>query len=159
MLHPLPTRLFSMFMLVSIGAAMSGCSLAPAPRLRDATVTAGPRTPEGQVLLINVTADNPGRRPLPLREVDYSLAIDGREVFRGRRSAQATIRRFGSQQIQLPAVIPADAMPAGLPTGEVSYRVNGEVTYIRPGALSQTLFDAELIQPSVTLDTSGKIGI
>ena len=93
---------------------------------------------------------------MPLREVRYTVSIDGRPVFRGLRSPEATVRRFGSQEIKLPAVIAAEPGQA-LPTGTATYTIDAEMLYVRPGILSQALFDAEIVQPSVDFVGTGTI--
>lgn len=151
---------FSGFACVGLALAglvlvSAGCSSAPPPQLRDATVRAAERTDAGQVLEFRILADNPGPEALPLREIDYTLSINGREVFKGRRSAEATLRRFGTQEIRIPAVIPAGSN--GIPSGEVDYTLVGSLTYISPGALAETLFDAEIRRPSVSFNARGTL--
>jgi len=147
----LPRLLLLLLLMV-----LPACAFKPSPRLREASVSVGERSDAGQVLNFSLLADNPGTDPLPLREVRYTLSVNGKEVFRGVRSPEATLRRYGTQQITFPAVIPA-APGRPVPTGEVSYSLSGTVIYIRPGAFSETLFDAEIVQPSVDFTARGKV--
>lgn len=142
--------------LCGVLGAAGGCAAQPDPRLREASVTVGERTSSGQVLNFTLLADNPSTDPLPLREVRYTLTVEGKEVFRGVRSPEATLRRYGTQQVTFPAVIPV-TLGKPLPAGEVSYVLSGTITYIRPGAFSETLFDAEIVQPSVDFTAKGKV--
>ena len=71
-------------------------------------VAEGDRTDEALVLNFTVQAENPNAEPIPLRDTHYALTLEGIEVFRGRRDAQATLRRYGSHTFTLPAVVPAD---------------------------------------------------
>jgi hypothetical protein len=87
---------------------LAACSSGPSPRVGQATATVGERTDAGVVVNFTIPCENPGAEGLPLREVRYTVSIDGRPVFRGLRSPEATVRRFGAQEIHLPAVIAAE---------------------------------------------------
>lgn len=136
---------------------LGGCgAAATAPRLGASSVSVRDHTPDGVVLSLLVRADNPGASALPLRDVEYSLELDGREVFRGVRSGQATLRRFGSQEIELPM---AFARPSPDVVGSRPYRVRGRMTYLVPGALSEVLFDASVRRPSIGFEITGDVEI
>jgi hypothetical protein len=103
-------------------------------------------------------AYNDNEIPLPLRDVTYSVTLDGREVFRGTRSAEATLRRKGVQQLRLPAVIaiePGDSPP----TGMQEFRLSGTLTYVTPGKIAELLFDTGVRVPSVGFATEGQIDL
>ncbi len=142
-------------MVVSL-ALLAGCAGTPAPRIGESSVGVRDHTPDGLVLSLLVRADNPGPRALPLRDVEYQLELDGREVFRGVRSGRATLRRFGSQEVELPM---AFARPAPALAGKVPYRVRGRMTYLVPGALSEVLFDASVRRPSIGFEITGEVEI
>lgn len=145
-------RTLAILAMLSLASA-AGCSSGTAPAVRLGGVRVVERTDAGLVLSIDLVADNTGPDPLPLRDVRYDVEVDGRRVFSGVRSAQATLRRFGSQGVSLPAVIPAGvALPA---SGTV--RVAGDMVYLAPGTIAQTLFDAEIVRPSVSF--SGEEGV
>ncbi len=135
---------------------LAACSTGPAPRVGEPTASVGERTDAGVVIHFSIPCENPSSEGLPLREVRYTVSIDGRPVFRGLRSAEATVRRFGSQRISLPAVIAAEPGQS-LPTGTSTFRIDAEMLYVRPGILSQALFDAEIVQPSVEFSGTGSI--
>lgn len=147
-------------MILACGVVAGGCSSARPTRFRAGDVRVVERTPGGVVLRFGISVDNPGEDPLPFREVIYGVMLDGKEVFRGRRSAEMTLRRFGTQELVLPAAIPA-AEATALMDGEsgrtVSYTILGDVTYIKPGVLSRTLFDADVVRPSVSFTVSGEV--
>ena len=131
---------------------LGACSSAPAPRCRDASIGLVESNETGVVTNITLRVDNIGEEPLPVRDVTYELWQDDRRVFKGVRSAQRTLRRYGTQEIVLPAAwVPGEGMPA--PKASSRYRVTGRMTYIEPGALSEVLFDAKLIRPSATFAT------
>jgi len=85
--------------------------------------------------------------------VDYALEIDGVRVFRGRRSAEATLSRQNVQQIELPVPI----RWADLPEGEVEYRFSGSLGYTLPGIFVEALFDAGLYRPAVDFELEGTL--
>ena len=113
------------------------------------------QTESGSLLLIELDAENPNREPLPLREVRYSVEVNGTRVFEGIRSAESTLRRYGSRAIMLPVALPPSS-PGAVSAG--TFRVFGELTYKEPGALAQTLLDVELIDPSVSFSGNGTFG-
>lgn len=124
-----------------------GCSSTPAPRCRDATIGVREGGAGGVVASIRLRVDNIGEEPLPVRDVTYELFQDDRRVFEGVRSAQRTLNRYGTQEIELPAAwVPSPETPA--PSSGSRYRVAGRMTYIVPGALAEVLFDAKLVRPT-----------
>lgn len=125
---------------------LAGCRGAAAPTLSVVSVTVPEDTADGLVINIAVEADNPNRDPLPLRDVTYTVWLDGKEVFSGTRSAEATVRRFGTQVFVLPAVlpIPRDQRQAEL----AELRISGSVIYKKPSAFSQTLYEQGLVRPT-----------
>ncbi len=148
---------------IALFTLLAACSSAGAPAFRSpepvaAAAKVTERSGEGIVVEFTLVAENRGPEPLPLRTVSYALDIDGRRVFRGVRSAEATVRRYGRQVLTLPAVIPiAPGEPA--PTGVRAYALRGEVTYVTPGALAEVLFDAELRQPTTSFRMDGTIDL
>jgi hypothetical protein len=79
--------------------------------------------------------------------------VDGAKVFKGVRSAESTLRRFGERTVTLPVAIVA--LPADRAVS--NFRIFGELTYREPGALAETLLDVELIEPSVGFSGQGSI--
>jgi hypothetical protein len=130
---------------------MAGCWSTPAPTLDVARVRAGDRTGDGSLIEIEVQASSTAEEALPLTEIEYVLTLDGREVFRGVRSPEATIRRFGVQRLTLPAVVPGGVAVAG------AYSVRGTLTYIEPGTITEVLFDLGVRTPTVDFAGSGTV--
>lgn len=122
--------------------------------IADARVT--DRTAEGVALAFTLDAANTNQDPLPLRETVYSLEVDGKSVYRGFRSAEATLRSEGTQQIVLPAGVPLAMLPAG---GVVRYRLTGSVEYIVPGAFAEVLFDTGVSRPDAWFSQEGTIDL
>ncbi len=140
------------------GAEMAGCSSVPPPRFVVQGVSVTEQTGEGMVLSFVVEGENRNNKALPLREVNYGLSLDGREVFRGRRSAEVTLSRFGARTITLPVAIAiTEDRPA--PKGEVSYRFSGTVVYEVPGAFAETLFENRVRRPSASFSETGRLTI
>ncbi len=139
---------------------LTGCGghsyAAPKLRVTDAAVTE--RSDAGVVMKFTIEADNPNEEALPLREVRYDVYVDQRRVFSGYRSPEATLRRFGTQIVSLPAVI---ALPAGqaAPGGTASYRVTGTLVYQTPGSFAEVLFDNDLRRPTVGFSEDGQIDL
>lgn len=146
------------FALLTLG----GCSSYHAPTLRVTAATIGDQSPQGTVINFTLDAENSNAVELPLREVRYTLELEGRPVFEGFRSPEATIRRFAVQRVTLPAVVTAeDAARVGLNAagGGIRYRLAGTLTYITPGEIEEILFDNEIRRPTVSFAEEGVVGI
>lgn len=138
------------------GAAfLGGCSTPTAPVVHLASVEVRRQTDDGVVLAVTLEADNTNDQPLPLREVSYSVYLDGAKVFEGERSAEATIRRFGSQRVVLPAAF----VPTFPIEGVRHCRVEGRLTYLVPGVLAEALFDADVVRPSTSFGVEGEVDL
>src|SRR5262245_59188872 len=117
--------------LTGLLGAVQGCTSYAPPTLSVASATLTERTESGMVLEFTLTAQNKNSVALPLKEMRYRLELDGREVFRGYRSPEATLRRYGQQVLKVPAAItlgPDQPPPSGL----VKYRLEGTLTYVVP---------------------------
>lgn len=130
---------------------LTGCASFGPPDVDVTHVRITERTEDGELLLITLHARNPNDQLLPLRDITYRLEADGRRVFTGRRSAEATVGRNAVQTISLPAAIPIDqAVSPGSP-----FSVSGQITYLSPGPLAEVLFDVGLLRPTVGFRGSG----
>lgn len=143
-----------------LAMATGGCASSAAPKVSIAGAQLAERTSEGVAMQFTLNAENTNDVGLPLRTVRYTLELDGKQVFSGTRSAEATLRRLGTQQIVLPAVI------ANLPetaatrtTGRVPYRISGTMTYIAPGQIAEILFDSGVRVPSTDFSGTGEIDL
>lgn len=147
----------SRFALLAVAALLiGGCTSYRAPSLtvREAMITSV--TDEGMVIDFTIDAENANEVELPLVVTSYRLQINGREVFRGVRSPEATLRRLGTQQIVLPAVINFDEKVGELEP-PFRYRLEGQLTYITPGSIAQILFDSGVRRPKVRFRSSGTL--
>jgi len=156
---PLPRALAPMLtMLAALALFMTACGAsAPTFRITDATVT--DQSDQGVVVSFRIAAENRNPDPLPLREVRYSLAVNGRSAFEGRRSAQATLPAFGTQEIILPVSIPIGPGEAleSMPLDQLPYAFSGSVEYVLPGTISEALFDSRIRVPKAGFAESGRL--
>ncbi|TVQ33104.1 MAG: hypothetical protein EA376_03350 [Phycisphaeraceae bacterium] len=150
----MPARIAIVAMLLAAATALTGCHSAPTLRVIDAEITE--QTDDGFVVTFHLEGLNPNDDPLPLRRVNYSLSLDGRRVFEGVRSPEATLPRRGVQRFSLPVATPRDVWtPEQLGAG-ASYTLRGELTYLAPGAFAEVLFDAGVRRPTVSFRSSGE---
>lgn len=144
-----------------IGLALSallaaGCASYAPPSLVVAEARPRDQTSAGVVLDFAIDATNPNPVELPLKEVRYTLTLDGREVFRGVRSPEASLRRLGTQRFHIPAAVPFAGAPPAVPA---RYTLRGEVLYITPGQLAQALFDIKVRRPTVGFHGEGTVAL
>ncbi|MEK6701782.1 MAG: LEA type 2 family protein [Planctomycetota bacterium] len=140
-----------LLLFLSCVTFLAGCS-DTAPRLSVVGVREIERTDQGTVLAIDIDAENANDEAMPLREIGYSISINGRTVFAGARSPEATIRRFGTQRLTVPAVVSG----SGTSTSGV-YEVRGDLEYVAPGRLAEILFDTGVRTPSASFVGRGAV--
>lgn len=143
-------------MACAAAVVLGGCSGLREPTFKVSGVGVTEESAEATVLTFRVTGENTNGEALPLREVRYSLSLDGRRVFSGQRSAEATLQRFGTQTIDLPATVLASNGGDAL-SGEVPYTLSGEVVYEVPGTIAEVLFDAQIRRPTARFAQSGRL--
>jgi hypothetical protein len=99
----------------------------------------------------DMLVENPSKSDYPLVTIRYTVHDGNAQVFRGRRSAEATAPGKGSMRVRLPAVVPA----AGAYGADLSaLTISGEMTSLAPGALAEALFDADVRRPTVQFNAS-----
>ena len=133
---------------------LGGCSKAVAPTFAAVGVREVQHDGDRSVIEFLIEATNPNQDPIPLRQVHYTVKLDGQEVFSGVRSPETTLHTYSSHVFELPAVLELGSF-SGL--GVVNYTIVGTVQYIPPGQLSEVLFDAEIKVPEAILNLSGTI--
>ena len=107
------------------------------------------------VVNFDVRLHNPNAEPLALQEFRYDVYLGSRLVYRGRRSAEASLHTEADGMLRLPAVIPrADWSPDD--PEPVTMRVDGRLWYLPPGRIPQTLFDAGIFRPASRYRLSGE---
>ncbi len=151
-------------LLATLSTLAVGCSKFAAPTLKVVDARVVQQTTEGIAVDFIIEGSNSNGEEIPLQLVKYSLTIDGERVFRGERMAEATLRRFGSQQFVLPVASTWENLPgAGVepaadgPPRERRYRLSGTLQYIAPGALAEVFFDTGVRRPSVNFATEGEL--
>lgn len=153
-------RAILLSVLAAVACLSTGCIRQASPPMltvTDARVI--DRTQEVAVVQFDIEAENTNDIALPLRELRYELVVEGDTIFSGSRSPEATVRRFGSQSISVPVVIPLDELPETSVNGGVPYRLRGRVTYIIPGALAELLFDTNVRRPTVGFEDRGTLDL
>lgn len=145
--------------LLSLAPFLGGCESYSAPVLNMSRAEPTERTPDGCAMVFTLDARNENEDALPLRTVEYRLDLNGREVFAGTRSAEATLRRLGTQQLKLPAVVSLTPDTQSLVAGQSHYRLTGSMYYVTPGRLAETLFDSGVHTPSVEFAFEGDIDL
>lgn len=151
---PLRTRRPAVALLA--GGTLVGCSAEP-PALRIADARVVERTGDTVVLAFTIEGDNPNEIELPLRFAEYSLEIDGKRVFEGERSPEATLRRLGNQAFILPAPVPMSSLAGS--AGQAPYRISGTLGYIAPGQIAEVLFDLGVSKPTVGFAFAGTVDL
>jgi hypothetical protein len=134
-------------------ASLAGCTGYAPPRLEVTDARIVETSPDATVVRFTFEAENPNESELPLREIRYSVWIEGREVFGGIRSPESTLRRLGAQSFTIPAVIAAAEAPAPA----ASYTIEGTLVYITPGSFAQVLFETGVRRPSVGFRHEGTL--
>lgn len=141
--------------LLTAACTMVGCSSFDAPTLTVSSVVLADRSDEAVVLDVTLDAVNTNEVELPLETIEYTVFVNGDVVFEGTRSAEATLRREGTQQIVLPVAI---RLASDVPlSGAYPYLIRGEMTYVTPGEIAQLLFDAGVRRPTVSFSERGSV--
>lgn len=139
----------------ALATALTGCANRQAPAFQVVAVDQRSVSDTAIVLDFTVEGSNPNPFELPLRDVRYTVAIDGAGSFNAIRSAEATLPRRGSQRFVLPAVVSLDA--AEQMTSTAGYRLVGTVEYRFPDPLSDVLFDTSVRRPSASIGITGNL--
>jgi hypothetical protein len=147
--------------------AAGGCSSYQSPRIEVLGASAMERTDEAQSLRLDLLLENPNNEALELRLFDYTVYVDDKRAYSGKRAAQATLNAGGSKQMSIPAVVVfaehgwsgADAEGhggSGVPA-QVQWRVQGTLLYITPGAIAEILLDTGVRKPTAGFSGSGNV--
>lgn len=141
---------------MTLAAAMlPGCADPKPPTFSvvDAAITE--RTGDAVVVTFTLEGTNNSNEPLPLDDVSYALSLGGRQVFAGTRSSEAALPPGATQRVRLPVPIPATDGTG--PSGQMPYRLSGNVLYRLPGAIAEVFFDSGVRTPSVGFSESGNL--
>lgn len=147
-------QLMSVVVFAGAALALGGCSSYSDPTLRVAGAGVTDEGTGALVLNVTIAAQNRNHVELPLREIDYTVSIDGREVFHAVRSPEATLRRLGEQTFTVPAVV---TYSGERPKGLHEFEIEASVKYVTPGELAQALFDTGVRRPTVRFTDRGRV--
>lgn len=140
-----------------LSAALTGCSGTARPSAVVTNASVVERSAGAVVVEFEIETANPNDIELPMRDVVYTLDVDGRRVFSARRDAQATMPRGGTQVIRIPAVVPLGE--GGVSPDLHGYSLRGTIYYSLPSQLADVLFDAKISRPSVGIGEEGELDL
>ena len=118
---------------------VAGCSSFQDPTISVSGIEITESTDEAVAIEFTLDVENPNDEPIKLREFDYGLNVQGAHVYKGRWSAESTVRRNGHGSVTIPAVIRRADMswqPGDYPEF-FEYRLKGSLVYHTPGELAQ----------------------
>jgi len=142
-------RFYSCLSLALIPSLMAiGCSSSSGPRVSVGQARIVDSTADGTKGTFELFAENPNRDPLLLRDIVFEVSVGGSKIFEGRRDAGATLSGFGGQTLTVPFVTTA----ANTLSPGATIRVSGELEYSKPDALSKTLMEAGVSDPSKSFE-------
>jgi LEA14-like dessication related protein len=159
-MHHAPASLIVRVGLVLIGAVGCGCETLKAPSVSVQIAEVAAHTDEAFAVNVPVQMTNPNDVELELRDFRYVVSLNGKEVYRGRRAAQATLPAHADRRIVLPGVVRLDQLgPAAAGAGgpEATIGIQGTLTYVTPGQIADLLFDYNVHKPTVGFSGSGAV--
>ncbi len=136
--------------------ASIGCSNIRSPRFETLGVREVEQTESRTVYAFVVKATNPNKEPIPLREVAYTVTLDGNHSFSGVRSPETTLHTYGNHTFALPAV---SEFGPGEVTGIIDYTLNGTAKYLKPGKLAEVMFDSKVSVPKAGFHLRGQVDV
>jgi hypothetical protein len=146
-------RFLGLLTVTALASLTIGCATAKAPSVTLTDMTVSFDEPDGAVLWFELTIVNSDIVDLPLAEARYSVSVDGETVFRGVRSAEATVPSKGVATVRLPASAPNGS---GIEPGQ-AVSIQGRITYLTPSRLSEVLFDADVFRPEKVFTATATI--
>lgn len=146
------------FMLLG-ALLLSGCSGYRVPEITVTEIALTEVTDDAVALAFALDIRNPNDEALQLHEFRYTLAVDGKQVYAGRRAPDVTLSAAATQQVTLPAVIPyhrlgwtAEARPA-----QARYALSGRLVYLVPSTFAKILFDSGARRPKASFSKRGQL--
>jgi LEA14-like dessication related protein len=147
-------------MFMFLGALLlSGCSGYRVPAITVTEVAFTEVTDDAVSVAFVLDIRNPNDEALQLHEFRYTLAVDGKQVYAGRRAPDATLSAAATQQTTLPAVIPnhrlgwtAEARPT-----QARYALSGKLVYLVPSTFAKILFDSGVRRPRASFSKRGQL--
>ena len=151
-----------MFRPVLLGFALllaTGCAGYRPPSIQLVGVRLVEQSDEAATFQFDLELKNPNDEPIELREFRYTLRLNDRDVFVGRRAATTTLQPGTVNQDSLPTVIRYETMgwtSRALPE-TVEYQLSGTLLYVTPGELAEILLDTGVRKPTVRFSRSGRL--
>ncbi|MBX3378557.1 MAG: hypothetical protein KF805_00555 [Phycisphaeraceae bacterium] len=137
--------------------ALGACTGVASPKLSILDVHQDEHEPTGRRIILIVKAENLSDVQLPLRDATYTVRLDGKEVFRGQRSPESTLRKWGVQELRFPVALPTERWPTA--SGPVRYDISGSLVYLPPGKFNEILYDYGLLRPTASFRGSGEVSL
>ncbi len=137
--------------LVLVGWFLSGCSAGDlAPRFELVSARTVEQSDDGQVIALTIQGENANDHEVHLRNAQYRVTADGVQIFRGQRSAEIALPRYGRVNMEVLAAFPNDLVVSEIN----SIGITGSIEYLHPGPFAETLYDNRLRRPAVGLKGS-----
>jgi hypothetical protein len=134
-----------------LGACSAGHS-DPEFRVLEARVEeTSPDTPGASVVAFYLEGINESREGIPLRDIRFTATVQGKSV-EVRRAGEATLGRFSTRRIRVPAAFDGQTFAPG-----DAYSISGIVRYEAQGTFARTLYDAGWVDHSVSFSGSGTL--
>jgi hypothetical protein len=149
-------------MLSLLGALLiGGCSGYRSPAISVKEVAITEARDDAVALAFALDVRNPNDAPLELYEFRYTLAIDGKQVYAGRRAPDATLGTSATQRMTLPAVVPYRRLgwPAEAPPPQARYALSGKLVYLVPSTFAKILFDTGVRRPKSSFSKRGQLAL
>ncbi len=143
-----------MALALTFTSSLGGCFRIVKPEIDVVSMRVAEQTPEGVVVDVELAAANRTKKDLKPHTMRYWLTLDGKRVFEGRRSPQATFSALGVQNFTAPIAIAAEDIPE---TGTAQYEFRAVITFLSPGPLAKVFFDLNLRNPRVVTQERGEI--
>jgi hypothetical protein len=152
-------------LLLSVSAFLSSCGFVqrsfkssepPVITVESARAQAAQPADAATIVYVDVLAENPNPDDLPILSVTYTATLlSGGETFQttGTRVGQATISRYSAQRLAIPIPVPVSAL-----ANPTSFEIRGELEYLRPSAIAQTLNENGAGGSRRSFQGSGTIG-
>jgi hypothetical protein len=108
---------------------------------------------------IALQLSNPNDEPLPLIEFDYTVSLDGKRVYEGRRAALATLSKGDERTLIVPAVVTFDTTTWRPGAGAApTVGITGTLRYRTPGTFADLLFDIGVRKPKASFAGQQTLG-
>jgi hypothetical protein len=161
MLGRRPARCLATVTLALIAMlATGGCQLYPSPNVEiDPTARLVERSQEAVRFDILLKLENPNDETLELREFKYSISVNGKRVYEGRRDPGANLAAGATKELELPAVVRYDALGWTEVPPSTEWQLNGHLVYLEPERLAEVLLDTGIYRPKVRFNALGEVDL